>query len=323
MSKQSVRGNPNRYGIPYQGSKTKLIGKIHKLFPPAENFYDIFGGGFSVTHFMLENRKNDFKHFYFNEIRPGICELVKDAIGGKYNYKVFKPEFIKRDKFFAEKETNPYIKIVWSFGNNGKDYLFGEDIESQKRSMHQAVVFGEFDEFMVNTFKINKWPENTSTFGRRILLKSIIRRDGNRCDLQQLQQLQQLEQLERLQQLERVQQLEQLQQLERVYFTSLDYRQIKINDNSVVYCDPPYIGTADYERSFNHKEFYNWCDAQKNPVFISEYRLDDSRFKKLKIIDHASSFSGGLGNKTQELVFGNKVAFEMLMDLKLQSKGMA
>ena len=65
------------YGIPYMGSKSKIITKFIGLFPKADNFYDLFGGGFSVTHGMLLHRKNDFKEFHFNELRNGIPELIK------------------------------------------------------------------------------------------------------------------------------------------------------------------------------------------------------------------------------------------------------
>ena len=136
------------------------------------NFYDLFGGGFSVTHYMIEKRKSSYKKFHFNELRSGICQLVQDSIAGKYNYDVFKPEWITREKFNAEKETNAYIKICCSFGNNGKNYLIGKEIENQKRSMHQAVVFNEFDQFMKDTFKIDKWPNALTITGKRLYLKS-------------------------------------------------------------------------------------------------------------------------------------------------------
>ena len=42
----------NKYGLPYQGSKTKIVEHIAKYFPNADHFYDLFGGGFSVTHYM-------------------------------------------------------------------------------------------------------------------------------------------------------------------------------------------------------------------------------------------------------------------------------
>ena len=150
----------SEWGIPYQGSKSTICKDICSLFPTAENFYDLFGGGFSITHFMLVRRKNDYKNFYFNEIRQGICELVQDAINGKYSYENFKPEWISREKFFAEKESNPYIKICWSFGNNGNAYLFGKDIEQYKKSLHNAVVFNEFDDIVKEKLGIEKFKES-------------------------------------------------------------------------------------------------------------------------------------------------------------------
>ena len=80
-----------KYGLPYKGSKQKIISKISECFPSADNFYDLFGGGFSVTHFMLENRP-DFKNYYFNEIKTPIIELIKKAIKGEYNENKFKSE---------------------------------------------------------------------------------------------------------------------------------------------------------------------------------------------------------------------------------------
>ena len=82
----------------------------------------------------------------------------QDAINGKYNYDVFKPEWITGERFFSEKESNTYIKIIWSFGNNGRNYLFGKDIEEKKRSMHQAVVFDEFDVFSTVKYLVTVSP---------------------------------------------------------------------------------------------------------------------------------------------------------------------
>jgi hypothetical protein len=98
---------------------------------------------------MLEHRRKSFKYFHYNELRKGLIDLIRDAIKGKYNYDVFKPEWITRERFMADKESNAYIKIIWSFGNNGDAYLFGKELESQKRSMHQAVVFDEFDDWFI------------------------------------------------------------------------------------------------------------------------------------------------------------------------------
>lgn len=296
-------GSGKKYGIPYQGSKGKIIDQIAKFFPNADHFYDLFGGGFSVSHYMIEHRSKSYKHFHYNEIRPGLCELIKDSIDGKYNYNVFKPEWISREKFFKEKELNAYIKIIWSFGNNGNAYLFGKDIEEQKRSMHQAVVFDVFNDWFINTFKINKWPPFLDITGKRLYLKAIIRNIG-RVDLQRLEQL------------------ERLQQLQRLYFTNLSYEKVKIEKSSVIYCDIPYFGTADYGNTFNHKNFFDWANDQENPVFISEYEIKDNRLYLLKEFNHRSTFSSG-GSKNipvTERLYGNKIAYNIIQEFRNKSK---
>lgn len=294
-----------KYGIPYQGSKTKIIDKIARFFPNADHFYDLFGGGFSVTHYMMLNRRKSFKNFHYNEIRQGLCELIKDAIDGKYNYDVFKPEWISRERFMAEKESNAYIKIIWSFANNGKNYLFGEDIENQKRSMHQAVVFDEFDDFMMDTFKMDKWPNKLSIQGKRLYIRRII---NQRVALKQLKQLKQLEQLERLQQ------LQQLERLQQPLLTNLDYRQVLIEPNSVIYCDIPYQGTGHYGNTFSHQEFFDWAASQQSPLFISEYSLSDDRFYLLKEFKHRTTFAPGGNDPVIEKLYGNKIAYDIIQD---------
>ena len=151
-----------KYGIPYMGSKQKIIPSLALNFPKAENFYDLFGGGFSVSHYMLENFGHKFKHVFYNEIKSDIVELVKDAIAGKYSYDIFKPEFIDRETFEREKENNAYMRVCWSFGNNQKGYLFSKDIEPYKKSMHNAVVFDQFDDLAAEVLRFKKWPSNVN-----------------------------------------------------------------------------------------------------------------------------------------------------------------
>lgn len=54
-------------------------------------------------------------------------------------------------------------------------------------------------------------------------------------------------------------------------------------DNCLIYCDPPYKGTAKYKtEEFNHNKFYDWCREQskKNVLFISEYDMPND-FKEV------------------------------------------
>jgi site-specific DNA-adenine methylase len=295
------------YGIPYMGSKSKICDNVCALFPRADNFYDLFGGGFSISHFMIKHRSNHYKEFHFNELRSGICEMVKDAINGKYNYNVFKPEWISRERFFAEKESNPYIKIIWSFGNEGGSYLFGKEIEQDKKSMHMAVVFNEFDDYAVKIFGTDKFKDGFGINEKRLYLKNRLRLlKEKRLDLQQLERLEQLQQLERLQQLE---------QLERIKFYNNSYEKIPIKQNSIIYCDPPYKGTADYESNFNTEKFLNWAHEQSEPVFISEYQIDDNRFKCIANFEKRSLLSSSK-EKTlikTERVYVNKAGYNKMM----------
>lgn len=65
-------------------------------------------------------------------------------------------------------------------------------------------------------------------------------------------------------------------------FESVDYRELEIPDNSIIYCDPPYSGTLGYEKngknSFDTSAFWNWCDdmAKKgHKIFVSEYNIPE------------------------------------------------
>jgi DNA adenine methylase len=62
--------------------------------------------------------------------------------------------------------------------------------------------------------------------------------------------------------------------LQNANFLCQDYRNVKIENNSVIYCDPPYENTTKYSNSkeFNHQEFWEYMRTlgKDNIVFISE-----------------------------------------------------
>ena len=314
------------YGITYQGSKQGIAEKLIKIFPKSDNFYDLFGGGFSITHAMLKKRSNDYRQqFHFNEIRPGICELIKDAISGKYNYDRFKPKFVTREEFFEKKAKCAYTKIIWSFGNSGRTYQFGKSIESYKESMHNAIIFNKFNNEAREVLGINQFFEWQSIKDRRFFLRNVVdsRTKIQKIHLEKLKQRkrlkrpQQLQQQQQLERLERIQKLEQ-QQLERPQFTKKDYREVKIKPNSIVYCDIPYVGTGSYDnKEFNHQDFYDWAHNLKEPVFISEYNVYDPRFKIVFKIKRRSMFiSSNARVVKEERVYGNKAAIKLLISSK-------
>ena len=195
----------SNYGIPYMGSKDKIVASIAMNFPKAEHFYDLFGGGFSVTHYMLVNKSKNYSHFHYNEIKSDIVDLVKKSINGDFNYNKFKPEWISRDQFFKRLD-DPYVRICWTFGNNQKTYMFSPKIEPYKKSMHMAVVFDEFDDLSKEVLGFDVWPKNVKTiYQKRLYLRQKIEwyRVKNKLP-KVLHQFLPSKQLERLQQLRAV-----------------------------------------------------------------------------------------------------------------------
>lgn len=268
-----------KYGLPYQGSKSSICDELLKQIPKANNFYDLFGGGGAVSHAATLSGR--WEQVYYNEIDSRVVALLQDAVEGRYSYDNFKPPWVSREEFYAKKDSDAYVSLCWSFGNKREDYLFGKNIETYKRSMHQAVVFGEFNELSSQVLGISEW-ETENIKNRRLLSRQKIehhRKTGIPVCLHPFLTEKQLEQLERFQQLEQLERLEQLQQLERVFtLSSQDYREVEILPDSVVYCDIPYENTSEYKTAFDRRAFLDWAAKAPFSVYISEYAVNDSRF---------------------------------------------
>ena len=67
----------------------------------------------------------------------------------------------------------------------------------------------------------------------------------------------------------------QIPKIKDVEFICCDYKDLPIQPNSIIYCDPPYNNSKKYSTgSFNHNEFWQWCRDMVNKghtVFVSEY----------------------------------------------------
>lgn len=124
-----------KYGLPYQGSKSKLAERIVALLPPATHLYDVFAGGCAVTHAALLSGK--FKEVHANDITDSVT-LFEDALNGDIDK--YEPErFRTREDFFAERDSNPFVRLVYSFGNDQRTYLYGCNIETYKKAVHEML----------------------------------------------------------------------------------------------------------------------------------------------------------------------------------------
>ena len=133
--------------------------------------------------------------------------------------------------------------------------------------------------------------------------------------LQSLQSLQSLESLERLQSLER------LERLERLTLSIGSYKDVKIKSDSVIYCDIPYRGTAEYIGGFNHDEFYDWCEQQTELVIISEYDMPRNRFFCIAEKEKPVMLASGTSGKAIERLFIPKHQEEMYNTWRLTEGG--
>ena len=279
-----------RYGLPYRGSKSRIAPEIAAHLPSGAVFYDLFCGGCAVTHAaMLSGR---WERFVVNDLQGDMAELFVNAANGKYRNE---DRWISREDFLSQKDADAYVRVCWSFGNNGRSYLYGRGIEPYKRALHHAVVFGDFaplselcpevvdacrsalagiEERSARRVEIGRavvrWLKANGT-PEMVLNNPLYRSSkfkGGRVDF-----LESLESLERLESLESLESLQSLQSLERL---NLDYRDVPIEDGGVVYCDPPYRGVSGYVTgAFDHDAFYDWVRNAEFPVYVSEYSMPE------------------------------------------------
>ena len=272
------------YGIPYMGSKNTIAHIIIDMLPSADNFYDLFCGGCSITHCAMLSKK--WKNIYFNDIDKDMPQLFLDSIHGKYKNE---KRWISKEDFNKLKDSSAYIRCVWSFGNKGTNYLYGKDIEPYKKAYWYAVMHDDFSLFWKLGINIPKLKAKTYKEKRLLIARYLKKMKKNNRD-------QALERLERLQSLQSLEALERLQSLQM--FTK-SYDEVPIKENSIVYCDIPYENTAEYvNNGFNHKKFYDWAYNQKELVVISSYEVSDDRFQRVVNLKKSGSLKGGSTGKT-------------------------
>ena len=290
------------YGIPYMGSKNTIAYKIIDYLPKANNFYDLFCGGCSITHCAMLSKK--WQNIYFNDIDGDMPKLFLDSIKGKYKNE---KRWISKEDFNKEKDKSAYIRCVWSFGNKGTNYLYGKEIEPYKKAYWYAVMYDDFSLLWALGINIPKVKAKNYKEKRLAIGRELKRLKKNSRD-------QALERLERLQSLQSLEALERLQSLQM--FTK-SYDEVPIKENSVVYCDIPYENTAEYVNDgFNHKKFYDWAYNQKELVVISSYEVSDNRFKRVINLKKNSNLQGGFGNIKNEGLFIAKNKIDLWNEMR-------
>ena len=208
-----------------------------------------------------------------------ITTLFMDAVHGKYHDE---KRVITREDFNELKDTDGYVKYIWSFGNNGLAYLWGKDIEEIKCQACRVITSDTVhDRRMAYVHFIHMLSDNKTLLDHK-------------------------RKIARLQNFERLQALTQLEAL------NIDYREYEYKDGDVVYCDVPYEqidknSCDDYGVQFDSLEFYEWVKTRPYQVFFSSYEISDDSFEKIKIKSIASLIGANTnGQKRTEYLYSNR-----------------
>lgn len=274
-----------QYGLPYQGSKSKLADKIVDLLPPAKHLYSPFAGGCAVEHCALLSGKYECVHF--SDINDSVV-LFRDCLEGNIPDG---SEWISREEFFRRRDTDPYVRIIWSFSNNQRDYLYSREVEPYKKAVHEMLYAPTPNERRLK-FKdvcrliesIKCRPFDVESAEKAVRLNSIRLENGRHVIPERIGRLAWISSL-------KATSINEDGVSPRYVMNVADYRDIDILPDSVIYCDIPYKDTRNYRRdTFDHGAFYQWALQQTSPIFISEYSMP-SDFECVAEFERVSTFS--------------------------------
>lgn len=258
-------------GLPYVGNKSQKAQQIIDLLPSGRRFIDMFGGGGSISLHACNSGKWD--EVVYNDRRKTVVNLLKALIKDSPHFDLMKYVYMDRETFYNWRDNMPdsiertLVLTVWSFSNNMCDYLWGKKIEKEKLQLTRALFWGNTGTKLDDLYLYAK--NETSIAGKYKMFHKWRLAEMGISSHRDHDLLQQLGRLERLQRMQQLQQLERLQQLE---YSTLDYHDLIIRPDDIVYCDPPYVDTGvDYD-GWNPDAFYAWiaaCPAKQ--IYISEY----------------------------------------------------
>ena len=272
------------YGIPYKGSKNTIAEDIVKCIPRGVKILDACCGGGAFL--MAAAMSGRWKFVVGNDRNCATVDLLDAVLINKGQIEYNNPEVCTRDDFFNSLqriENGEYTiqdcvnKFCASFGNDGKTYLYGSDIEEYKVTAERMLTAKTLEE-------------------RRKSYRKFYSKFYSKC--------QEATRLHRLESLQRLQSLERLERLERLDIFDIDYSEFDI-----VYFDIPYRGTNKYDFEFDYERFYSLFDSLKIPAFLSEYEAPFTVVAKFDKAQNMAASVGSTGKKEglERLYFNGKI----------------
>ena len=128
------------FGLPYKGSKSSIAKDIIGVLPGGNRLVDLFCGGCAITDYAMK-KTDKFNRFLINDIDERNPKTYMKALNGGFRNE---DRWISRQDFFKLKETDDYVRLCFSFGNSGKTYMYGPQIEPYKRAIHHIVFWEDY-----------------------------------------------------------------------------------------------------------------------------------------------------------------------------------
>ena len=279
-----------KLGLPYKGSKNTIAEEIVSKLPPGHKILDACCGGGAVLMALAQSLKYD--SVVGNDLNPATIKLLDAVLIHKGQIDYEHPAPCSRNDFFVslQKIENGDFdiqdcvnKFCASFGNDGKTYLYGTQIEEYKLAAEQMLTAETL--------------EQRRKFYRKFY--SLINADNS----EDKERLQKLEFMQRLQSLER------LERLERLDIFQIDYKEF-----DVVYFDIPYKGTIKYDFEFDYDRFYDLFKSLKTDLkinaFLSEYDAPFTCVAEFEKTQLMAASVGATKKTSKERLFYNGSADE-------------
>ena len=279
------------------GSKRKLAEDIVSVImqdnPHCKYFYDLFGGGGAISFEALQ--WPNIEKVIYNEIDTAITELLKKILYEGVTEEFY--QWIDRETFHKNNKGNDWfagvVKTIWSFGNKGNTYLYGNDREEYKKLLHDIVVHKdkyavdilhekydvELDyEYIRNNYNIDE---------RRLYMLQCIKRKYNKQ-----------EHIEHLERLKILVKLQFLQRKENLIISNKSYEQVIIDTpihETIIYLDPPYKNTEKYQHDIDHEKLHEYIVNSPYKIYVSSYHWDG--LYEVASLNHRSTLSATNNSK--------------------------
>ena len=281
-----------KYGLPYQGSKNKLAERIVRLLPKRTHLIDLSCGGCAASPAALLMGK--YEHIHINDLHWMCPTLFIDALTGKYNHE---NRWIRRHD----------LSFIDPIQDLQKRYLAVKHYFNRlDKSQQQSFEGGRIRGCSQSKQKKDSIPFRISSLGKAVK-SSLSKKKYKRPS--ELQHNEGRNTVASLAIPRAAAQSAQIfgGQILPITSSVLDYEEVTIPEDSVIYCDIPYEGTDGYlekdKGGFDYERFYQWCERQTQPVFISSYQMPEDRFDCIEEFTHRSTFAQKYNNLVTERIY--------------------